>query len=277
MAYIFKLFRPKVSIMVGLSAFAGACLYDYNLNLEHIYAAIAAVLLSAGCSAINQYQEQSEDKLMSRTNSRPLPAEQITNMDVIRLALVLISLSAAFIILAGGITGLVFIPITLVIYNYIYTPMKKRTPFALLVGSVTGAIPPVLGYVTIGGTFHEKSVLIVAAVLYVWQTPHFALLSEKYRTDYAKAGFKTLSGTYGKIKAHKFITIWLAAFVCMLLLVPSIDVYCFHITSLLHTTITLLFAAALFVFRKNVNITFHILNLSMVIFFLMLVVDRIII
>lgn len=277
MSKIFKLFRPKVSLMVGLSAFAGSCLYDSDINLHHLYAVLAALFLSAGCSALNQFQEREEDSVMLRTQNRPLPSGDIDRFCVLRISAIMVALSACFIILSGSIYSLLFIPFTIILYNLIYTPMKKLTPFALLIGSVTGAIPPVMGYTISGGHIGSREILIVAAVLYVWQTPHFALLSEKYKYDYSSAGFKTLSGVYGKIKSDMFIKVWLTAFICMLLFIPLTNIYCFKSSIYAHTAVTIFFAIILFVKRKSTTPTFHILNISMVIFFLMLVVDRIII
>jgi len=272
-----QLFRPKVSLMVGLSAFAGACLFDSDLNITHVFAVLSALFLSAGCSALNQYQEREEDSLMSRTSDRPIPSGTVDGRSALRISAVMLALSAAFMLLGHNIFALLFIPFTLLVYNLIYTPMKKVTPFALLIGSATGAIPPVLGYTVAGGRINATGILLVAAVLYIWQTPHFALLSEKYKTDYQTAGFKTLSGTYGKIKSDLFIKIWLTAYICTLLFIPLSDIYCMKSVINAHVLITLVFAAALYMNRHYTTRTFHILNISMVIFFVMLVVDRIII
>jgi protoheme IX farnesyltransferase len=272
-----QLFRPKVSLMVGLSAFAGACLFDSNLHITHVFAVLSALFLSAGCSALNQYQECEEDAVMSRTSDRPIPSGTVDGKSVLRISAVMLTLSAAFMLLGHNMSALIFIPFTLLVYNLIYTPLKKVTPFALLIGSVTGAIPPVLGYAVTGGEIKTTGILLVAAVLYVWQTPHFALLSEKYKTDYKTAGFKTLSGTYGKTKSDLFIKIWLTGYICALLLIPISDIYKYSSVITAHVLITLAFAAALYLNRQYTARTFHILNISMVIFFLMLVVDRIII
>ncbi|ADD67780.1 UbiA prenyltransferase [Denitrovibrio acetiphilus DSM 12809] len=271
-----QLFRPKISVMVGLSAFAGACLYDSLLNREHFYAAASAVFLSAGSSALNQYQESREDKLMLRTRRRPVASGAMSGFEAVRLAVFMLALSASMMIMAGSIAGLVFLPFTIMVYNFIYTPMKKISPFALLIGSVTGAIPPVMGYVAVGGSAFSPDIMTVAVVLYIWQTPHFALLSERFSADYRLAGFKTLSSVYGKPKAELFINTWLAAFICALFFIPVSNVYCFQAMSAAHLGTTIVFASAMLCVRKSSTKTFHILNLCMVIFFLMLVVDRII-
>ncbi|PLX69368.1 MAG: hypothetical protein C0603_00120 [Denitrovibrio sp.] len=277
MKVILKLFRPKVSLMVGLSTFAGASLFDSGLNLFHLYAILSAVSLSAGCSALNQFQESERDNMMDRTKNRPIPMGSIKPFEAIRFAILFISLSVAFMLMTDSHTGIFLILITVVVYNFIYTPLKKRTPFALLIGAVTGAIPPMLGYTALGGSLLHMDIILVSAVLYVWQTPHFAILAERYAVDYKKAGFHTLSSVYGQFKTHIFIRIWLAAFICSLFLLPVAKIYCNTNSSYVHTGLTATSALLILIFIKKPIKTFHILNLCMVLFFLLLVVDRIII
>jgi len=271
------LFRPKISLMVGLSAFAGTCLFNGSITITHIYAVLSVIFLSAGCSALNQYQESEQDKLMTRTKKRPIPNGSVKPFEAVRFAMLFLALSFAMMSLTGSIYGLVMIVATILIYNFAYTPLKKKTPFALLIGSVTGAVPPLMGWVAVGGSPFSSEILIISAVLYIWQTPHFALLSEKYADDYKLAGFFTLSATYGRFKADIFIKIWLTAFISALSIIPISNIYHYWITSFLHITLTFISALLFIVFSKDQNKTFHILNLCMILFFLMLVVDRIII
>lgn len=179
--------------------------------------------------------------------------------------------------LAGSWTAFGLMATTVVIYNFIYTPLKKKTPFALLIGSVTGSMPPLIGYTALGGEINAPEIMVVCAVMYLWQTPHFAMLAEKYAEDYIKAGFRTLSAVYGKATTSVFIKIWVMTFLSSLFFVPLAGVYIYETSSNIHTVITVLTAFMLFLFYKNIHRVFHILNLSMVLFFLLLVIDRIII
>jgi len=277
MGVFLQLFRPKISLMVGLSSFAGACLFDSHLNINHLYAVLAALFLSASCSAFNQIQERIPDKKMSRTKSRPLPSERLQPKDVLYLAFLLAGLSVCFILLAKSINGLILSGITFVIYNILYTPMKKRTPYALLVGSVTGAIPPMLGFVIAGGSPFDQRILLISGILFIWQTPHFTLLSEMYSEDYKRAGFKTINSVFGHKKSMFFVYIWLAGYISALLLVPVSAIYLYETTSLLHL-FSVAVSAALFLFSyKNARRLFITLNISMMLFFLLLVLERIII
>ncbi|PLX66643.1 MAG: prenyltransferase [Denitrovibrio sp.] len=277
MGSFLDLFRIRISLMVGLSTFAGACLSSSNLQYSHLYIVLGALFLSAGVSALNQYQERVEDGLMKRTNNRPIPSGMISPKSALIVSSVLIIISICFIMLTGSLEALGLACATIVIYNFIYTPLKKKTPFALLAGSVTGAIPPMLGFTALGGSMSSPDILTVCAIMYIWQTPHFAMLAEKYSEDYIKAGFKTLSLIYGNSAALLFIIIWVSAFISSLFFVPVAGLYTLQTSAMIHTILAVLTTLMLLVFYKSSTKVFHILNLSMVLFFLLLVVDRIII
>lgn len=271
------LFRTKISIMVGLSAFAGACLSDSSFGLAHVLAVLSSVFLAAGSSALNQYQEAEEDAQMNRTKRRPIPNGDMTPWHVLKASMAAIGISIFLMLLTGSLRGLILIIATVLIYNFIYTPLKKITPFALLVGSVTGAIPPMLGYTAVGGSYSDPPVLMVCAVLFIWQTPHFAMLAEKYSDDYARAGFITLSAKYGKYKSGLFIKVWLIAFICALFLIPMTGVYIHQAAGWVHLGISVMSALLIALSLRYTTRAFHVLNSCMILFFVLLVVDRIII
>lgn len=271
-----QLTRPKVSLMVGLSSFAGACLFCASINIRHLIVVLSVTLLSAGCSALNQVQEVKRDKLMLRTSERPLVSGRVSKSAALMFALLLIALSGALIINISDYNSLLFIPFIMLIYNFTYTPLKPATPFALLIGSVTGAVPPVMGYALMGGYPFNPNIMIIAGVLYLWQTPHFALLTIRYCEDYTRAGFKTLASEYGEEKEIAFIVLWLISYFCALFLVTASGLYLNVLSSAMHLALSISFALLLIFFKGSSRLTFNILNLSAALFFLLLVVDRII-
>jgi protoheme IX farnesyltransferase len=262
--------------MTAIPAFAGALLADPHPGGGHIYAVLTTVCLAMGCSALNQYQEHTKDALMERTKNRPIPSGRVYPFTALRLGLFFITVSLGFTLIAGSMPAFFLALVTVQLYNFVYTPLKNRTPFALLIGSVTGAVPPMLGCAVLGGNPFTLPVMTVAGVMYIWQTPHFAALSEKYADDYKKAGFRTLSATYGRQKTRVFISVWLAAFVCALLFVPAVGIYHSYISGYLHLSVTAAVCFLLIFLRERTSAVFHILNNSMLVFFLILAVDRII-
>lgn len=271
-----RLIRLKVTLQVGLSAFAGTCLFSSTISLRHFIGVLLAVCLSAGCSVFNQIQEQREDKLMTRTADRPIANGSLNVKDAVFIGTLFFIIAIALIFFAFSIQLLFLSVFSVVVYNLIYTPMKKKTPFALIIGSISGALPPYIGFTAMGGSLLDIRVMAVATVLYIWQTPHFALLSEKYAVDYAKAGFKTLSGTYGKIKAQKFIDIWTGAYICSLFFIPLVWIYNLGTSLYIHTALTIGTLYCFIRFRKNNPKSFMMLNISIALFFVLLILDRLI-
>lgn len=273
MKHLANLFRVKIALMVGLASFAGTCLFSSQIGADHFYGLFSALFLAFGCSALNQYQEQERDGLMRRTSSRPLPGRYMKPKTVIIIAVAMILLSAGFILLTGNLSALAVVAMTVVGYNFIYTPSKSRTPFSVMIGSVTGSLPPVLGFCAAGGSLTDSRILVVTAVLYLWQTPHFALLSEKYSDDYKNAGFKTLKNIYGDAKSRLFINIWTAAYLAALFIVPLSGIYKNSSFAVMHIAVTVVFMLTFIVSYKVKNLNFHSLNISAVLFFLLITSD----
>lgn len=153
---------------------------------------VAGTALAAGCAnALNQVMEVERDRRMERTRSRPLPSGSLgigwgfvaaVTMGYAGLAVlaIAVNLAAAGLALAA-----------IVIYVALYTPMKVRTSLNTLVGAVVGAIPPMIGWVAATGRL-DHGAWVLAAILFVWQLPHFLALAWLYRDDYARGGFAML-------------------------------------------------------------------------------------
>ncbi len=146
-------------------------------------------MLAAGASALNQYLERDFDALMVRTGRRPLPRNRIHPFEALAIGLTLgISGVLALAVAVGPIAGTLG-AFTFLSYVLVYTPMKRRTPHALFVGAVPGALPPLIGYAAAGGLGPEA--WSVFGVLFIWQIPHFLAIAWLYREDYRSAGFPT--------------------------------------------------------------------------------------
>jgi protoheme IX farnesyltransferase len=185
-----ELTKPRVAVLVLLTVAAGVLLGtastpDWGL-LGH--AVLGTALVAAGASALNQLFERDTDALMRRTENRPLPAGRLQPLEVLLFGLGL------------GIGGVVYLAValpqplaafvaavTFVLYVFVYTPLKRRTSLNTLVGAVPGALPPVIGWTAVRGSFDlEAGALFL--ILFLWQVPHFLAIAWIYRVDYGKAG-----------------------------------------------------------------------------------------
>lgn len=186
---LLALTRPGVSLAVGGATLCGALLADGGPGPGAAWAVPGAVLLCAGCSALNQLQERERDARMARTADRPLPAGRMAPGAALGLALALCAAGLGFFILAGG-AALAGVGLAVVaLYNGLYTPLKPRTGAALLVGALAGALPPLCGWLGAGGAPDAPLIWAVTAMVYLWQVPHFWLLAWRRRAEYQRAGF----------------------------------------------------------------------------------------
>lgn len=154
--------------------------------------------MACACSAngLNQVVEVRRDALMDRTKNRPMPSGAISRQHGWIAAVVLGYLGLCVLVFFVNIPAAGLALLTMLIYVLLYTPMKLRTTLNTLVGAVVGAIPPLIGWVAAGGEL-TIGAWILAAILFVWQLPHFLALAWLYREDYDRAGFKMLPGVAG--------------------------------------------------------------------------------
>lgn len=154
--------------------------------------------MACACAAngLNQVVEVRRDKMMERTKNRPMPAGAISRQHGWIFAMVLGYLGLCLLVYFVNLAAAGLALLTMVIYVLLYTPMKLRTSLNTLVGAVVGAIPPLIGWTAAGGSL-TTGAWVLAALLFVWQLPHFLSLAWLYREDYERAGFKMLPGATG--------------------------------------------------------------------------------
>ena len=156
------------------------------------HALLGSALVAGGTNALNQVAERDVDALMHRTRGRPLPAGRLTPAaaTVFAWAIALTGLAemAAFVNVATAVLAAA----TVVSYVYVYTPLKRRTTLATLVGAVPGALPIVGGWAAAGAPLDIRAGVLFG-LMFLWQIPHFLAIAWMYREDYARAGLKMLS------------------------------------------------------------------------------------
>ena len=217
------LFRLKLSLMVAFSSLAGFIRSRGSLSWKTLFVFSGVALLSAAASAFNQFQERDADALMERTRNRPLLSKRISG----RAALTTASISAV-----AGLALLFFRAspptalmgfLTLILYNGVYTPLKRKTLYAMLPGALTGALPPCIGYIAAGRSI-DLIIICVAAFMFFWQIAHVLLVTRQYGGEYGRAGFPTLASAVSEKKLRVTIAGWLAAAFCCVVLFPVLGV-----------------------------------------------------
>ena len=192
------------------------------LDSDFIFLLIGVLLLACGSAALNHYQERKTDALMTRTKNRPIPSGKINPTTALEISFFLILSGIILIAIAGNLISALFGIINLIWYNAIYTPLKKKTPFAIIPGSLVGAIPPIIGWTAAGGELIHPQIFMTAFFFFIWQIPHFWLLLLVLDEDYKKAGMPTLTNLFSKEQLARITFIWIMATAISSLFLPMV-------------------------------------------------------
>lgn len=205
----FILTKFKLSFTVSLSLVFAFILAKHTVDFSLLYPFIAVLLLALGVSSLNQVQEYKEDALMPRTKNRPIPAKRVSVNQGFIISFILIFISYFFIYLSLGILGFIIFSSVIIIYNLFYTKAKKTTEYAAVYGAILGVIPPMIGWLSADAQLSDIKFIAIAIFYFIWQIPHFWLLTLKYNKDYKKAKFPTVVDKFGVEGLERVTFIWL--------------------------------------------------------------------
>jgi len=185
--------KPRLNGLVVASALAGYAMAggDTSDVLRVCWTVVGTGLVAGGASAFNQLLERDSDALMRRTRLRPLPDGRLQATEAGLFAAVLSA--AGLVLLAAGVnvlSALVALA-TLASYAVVYTPLKRRSSFATVIGAIPGALPPVIGWAAGRGSLSQGA-WVLFGIVFLWQLPHFLAIAWIYRDDYARAGLPML-------------------------------------------------------------------------------------
>jgi protoheme IX farnesyltransferase len=189
-----ELVKARLTLLVLLTTAVGFYLaarspIDYRALFNVVFGAAAA---AAGAAALNQWWERKLDALMHRTRMRPVPAGRMRPRDALVLGSALSILGVTYLASVCNALSAVLAAITIAIYIFGYTPLKRVSTFNTAVGAVPGALPPMIGWAAARGTIGAGAWSLFA-IVFLWQLPHFFAIAWMYRDDYARAGFRMIS------------------------------------------------------------------------------------
>jgi protoheme IX farnesyltransferase len=215
-ADLFELVKARLTSLVLLTTAVGFYLgsgssVDYGSLFRVVFGTAAA---AAGAAALNQWWERKADALMHRTRMRPVPAGRMRPAEALVLGLVLSIFGVGYLALACNVLSAVLAAITITIYIFGYTPLKRTSTANTIVGAIPGAIPPVIGWTAARGAI-DAGAWSLFAILLLWQLPHFFAIAWMYREDYSRAGFRMISS--GDLSGERSAS--QSVFFCILLLI----------------------------------------------------------
>lgn len=277
-----ELTKIKITVLVTLTTALGYVLAAQQITFGIFFPAAGIFLLACASSVLNHYQERETDALMMRTNKRPLPSGKVLPEYVLGLSVLLLIAGFVILILKAGIASAAVGIFTFVWYNFVYTPLKKKTAFAIIPGSLVGALPPVAGWVAASGSFTDYKIWFIALYFFVWQIPHFWLLLMIYGDEYKNAGFPTLSNVFNANQLKRVTFYWLLAAVITGSFIPIITGvnYIPTILILVLSSVWMVYNSVMFLRsdaeRKIVIRTFVMINFYTLILITLFIIDRVI-
>jgi protoheme IX farnesyltransferase len=187
-----QLLKFRLSLLVAFSCAFGFVLASSNTNFYTLFMLfLGGFLLSGASVTINQVIEKDYDKLMTRTMNRPLPTGRLSIQEAIIFSVVCFVLSIAILAACTNLLTVALSVVSMILYCFVYTPLKRVGAIAVFVGAIPGALPPLLGWVAATGRISYEALLIFG-IQFIWQFPHFWAIAWVADEDYKKAGFKLL-------------------------------------------------------------------------------------
>ena len=211
-----ELVKARLTLLVLLTTavgfYLGARAPINYVALFHVVFGTAAA--AAGAAALNQWWERRLDALMHQTRTRPIPAGRMRPAEALALGMVLSIFGVGYLAIVCNVLSAALAAITIVIYIFAYTPLKRTSTANTIVGAIPGAIPPMIGWAAARGRI-DSGAWSLFAILALWQLPHFFAFAWMYRDDYSRAGFRMISSDdkTGERSASQSV------FFCILLLI----------------------------------------------------------
>jgi heme o synthase len=187
-----ELLKFRLSFLVAFSCAFGYVLGAPQINWFKLVMLFTGGFLLSGASVIvNQILEKDLDKLMIRTMGRPLPTARLTVQQAVAFCVICFAAGVLILIAYTNVLTTLLSILSMILYSFVYTPLKRVGPIAVFVGAIPGALPPLLGWTAATGTISYEA-LIIFGIQFIWQFPHFWAIAWVADDDYKKAGFKLL-------------------------------------------------------------------------------------
>ena len=234
----FEITKFRLSLLVALSAVFGFFISSSKVDINEVFILLVGGYLISSSSVINnQILEKDLDKMMNRTNKRPIPTGRISVYKSVIMSIFSMIIGLFLISFYLNIYAALLSFISLILYSFVYTPMKKFGPIAVFIGAIPGALPPLIGWVASTGQITLEAIIIFS-IQFIWQFPHFWAIAWMYDDDYKKVGFKLLPNNGEKnLKTAVNIMIY-TLFLIPLGLLPTI----FGITGIISGTVAVFLA-----------------------------------
>jgi protoheme IX farnesyltransferase len=219
-----RLTKPRITSLVVATFAGGVWLAPGSLpRWRLVMTLIGTALIVSASNVINMFLERDQDRLMDRTRARPLPEGRLSPESALAFGTALACAALPLLFLAGNALTGFLAAIAFFSYVAVYTPMKRQSAVALFVGAVPGAIPPLMGWTVATGRLDAPG-LVLFAILFFWQIPHFLAIAIFRSTDYQRAGFKVLPLEASALTTRVYILVFSVVLVAATILLEPLRV-----------------------------------------------------
>jgi protoheme IX farnesyltransferase len=194
--YVFKhyleMFKSHLCLYIGLSAVFGHVMAQQRFSADSLLTGILVFLLATGSAILNNIQDREYDCFFARTRNRTLPQNKVplTHAKALFIVFIISGLSGLFI--TGGFVPFFWGIMAIVCYNGLYTPLKKLSLLAIIPGSLSGILPPLIGWTWAGKSIFNPDILIIMNIFALWQIPHFFIILLRSKNRQLKNSQKTM-------------------------------------------------------------------------------------
>jgi len=194
---LWALTKPEINLLIAITVLVSFLLARQGSHVPSILplfnAMMGTLLVSSGAAALNQFIERGFDSRMRRTARRPVAMGRVAPGFALLFGAALSILGILYLELRVNPLSAIVAGLALAVYLMAYTPLKRITPLCTLVGAISGAAPPLIGWAAASGTL-DHGAWNLYSMLFLWQFPHFMAIAWMYRDDYARAGYRVLPG-----------------------------------------------------------------------------------
>ncbi len=205
---LLELVKIRVTAAVGLTAAFGFLAARPQADWTVLAVLFGLFFQACGSAALNHWQERGSDALMERTRQRPLPAGRVSGSAVLASAILLLLLGSLLLWLYASALACAIGLSCFVWYNLVYTPLKSRSHLAVVPGSISGALPPMVGWAAAEGSWQDPLIWFIVLFLFIWQFPHFWIVLLLRGQEYEAAGLKTLAGRLSRDQLMRLSRNW---------------------------------------------------------------------
>ncbi len=250
-----NLIKLRLTLLVVFSASICFLIGEHYQESIHwvnwIKLVVGGFLVTSAANGFNEIIEKDLDKLMTRTSDRPLPSGRMTTGQALVLSL-LMGISGTYLLGSLNLLTGVLSVFSIFLYAFLYTPLKRKSPIAVFVGAIPGALPPLIGYVASHGQI-DTIALVLFGVQFVWQFPHFWAIAWVLDDDYKKAGFRLLPTTH-RDRTSAIITLISTFILIPVSLLPTYFGFGGNLIAIVSIIMGLIFTYQAFILAKNLDV-----------------------